>query len=152
MITQNEVKKIVKLSEIIGCKINYKDLILEIYKKGINSHIPKRLKMGYYAVYIFEFKKEFLKVGKVSGTKNNDRFYQHHYIIKAANSTLARSLNSSSKYKPLIKDLKVRDWICKNTNRYNILIPIKYGKNFVNFVEAFFILKCNPIFEGRNIN
>ena len=47
-----------------------------------------------------------------------------------------------------MSEIKPKDWLIANTNRYNILIPEKYGKKFVHFVEAFFILKCDPIFEN----
>ena len=135
----------------IECNINFNSDEIELisWKKGVKTHKPTKLPPDYFAVYIFEYNKKILKVGKVSGSNNNDRYYQHHYIPKAANSTLAKSLINDDLFSKTCNENNVRDWILKNTNRYNILIPQKYGRNFVNFVEAYFILKLNPIFEGR---
>lgn len=149
MITQDDLKLFTKISQDSGFKIDSNDLQLLSWQKGIATHKPTILPKGFFAVYIFEHENKYLKVGKVSGETNNDRYYQHHYIIKGANSTLAKSLVNDSEYSKLFKNEDVKDWILNQTSRYNILIPKVYGRNFVNFAEAFFILKCDPRFEGR---
>lgn len=147
--TRNDVHLLARLAKLSGIPVNSKEINLVTWRKGSASHKPQRLPDGYFAVYIFKHGNMFLKVGKVSGEKNNDRYYQHHYIPSAANSTLAKSLLEDTKYAKSIGTKSVRIWICENTSRHNILIPISYGSNFVNFAEAFFILKCNPRFEGK---
>lgn len=149
MITQTDLKLLVKAAFIAGFKVDISSLRILIWKKGTKTHIPAKLENGFFAVYIFKHKKTYLKVGKVSGATNNDRYYQHHYIVKASNSNLAKSLVADKNLFREVKERAVRDWIIANTSRYNILIPKKYGAAFVNFAEAFFILRFNPFFEGR---
>jgi len=149
MINKNDLVTVVKAASKAGFKNSAKNLELLVWGKGMQTHKPASLRKGSFAVYIFELNGIFLKVGKVCGEKNNDRYRSHHYIIKGANSTLAKSLSKHSNYSKIIGKEKIRDWMLTNINRYNILIPQSYGKHFVNFVEAFFILKCNPLFEGR---
>lgn len=149
MITTDDINLLSKVSRDCGFKVNPKDLKLIFWNKGIDTHKPTKLPEGYFAVYIFQHNKNYLKVGKVSGSKNNDRYYQHHYIVKGANSTLAKSLSLDPIYSKKIIKGNEREWILKNTSRFNILIPKSYEANFVNFAEAFFILRCNPKFEGK---
>jgi hypothetical protein len=148
MITPTDISILSQVSKKIGFEIDHKELIIEHLKKG-KDHAPKKLKTGYFAVYMFKYRREYLKVGKVSGTMNNDRFYQHHYIEKAANSNLAKSILSDTELSLKLNNRDIREWICNETHRFNILIPKKYGASFVHFVEAFFILRCNPRYEGR---
>jgi hypothetical protein len=54
---------------------------------------------------------------------------------------------NSPDFETLFDDFEVGEWLKLNTTRYNILIPTELGKRFVHFVEAYFLLKCNPIFE-----
>lgn len=140
---------LVKSALNAGLKVNAKSLKLLIWNKGVKTHKPTKILKGYYAVYIFEYKGKILKVGRSCGIKNNDRYYWHHYLPNGAKSTLAKSLGSNEKYSKLIGKEKISDWMIKNLNRYNLLIPIEYGKHFINFAEAFFILKYNPLFEGK---
>lgn len=150
MITNQDLKSLVKAAQVAGFVVDEKKLKLLTWNAGSDTHKPTVLEVNYFAVYIFKHKKKYLKVGKVSGAINNDRYYQHHYLYNGANSTLAKSLVNCSEYSQFLNCDNVRTWIIENTTRFNVLIPKSYGKNFVNFSEAFFILKCNPKFEGKS--
>lgn len=147
MITQQDIQSLVNAAKEAGFKVNINDLELTVLKAGIGSHIPPKLPQGNSAVYIFEHSDGYLKVGK-AGPKSSARFGSHHYHTTAP-STLAKSLLISPLYKSLFAKPTVKDWIISNTTRYNILIPESYNAHFLNFAEAFFILKCNPKFERK---
>jgi hypothetical protein len=149
MITAEDIRLLCNVAKEIGVSIDPKSITLQHWAKGVETHRPARLPKGLFAVYIFVYQNIVLKVGKVSGTKNNDRYYQHHYLVKGASSTLAKSIMQDADYSHLVKDGNVREWIVNNTERYNIQIPKELGANFIHFVEAFFIIRFNPKYEGR---
>jgi len=148
MITKQNLKLLTKAALQAGFVASPSELKLLTWNAGKETHIPKALEVDFFAVYIFQHKDKYLKVGKASGPKNNDRYRSHHYIVKASTSNLAKSLTLNKAFARLIGKLKPREWIITKTTRYNILIPKSYGRKFVNFAEAFFILKCNPMFEA----
>lgn len=135
MIKESDLRSLVKAANNAGFKMNVNDLKIEILKAGMKTHIPTKLWDGYSAVYIFKYKTEYLKVGKVN-PKSNPRYQYQHYNPKSNDSTLAKSMGKDG------------NWIKENISRVNILIPSQLGKKFVHFAEAFFILKCNPKFEN----
>lgn len=146
MITRRDINKMIASAKIAGFKDGDTDCIdLVVWKKG-SEHIPKKLPKFCGAVYIFKFKNEYLKVGKV-GEKSNPRYQYQHYRVSSNISTFAKSLVND--YDNILNEINVSDWIKSNTTRYNIIIPSEYGRKFINFVEAYFILKCNPKYEGR---
>lgn len=150
MIKEEHIISLIKASNLAGFnKTKDLGLIIDVWEKGEKTHRPRPLDKDFFAVYIFKYKNKILKVGKVSGEKNNDRYNAHHYLIKGASSTLAKSLSKSPDFAEYLKKENPRSWITSNTTRYNILIPIKLGAGFVNFTEAFFILKLKPLFEGK---
>ena len=148
MITQQDLKLLVTAAANTGYHVNIKDLVLLKWDAGIQSHIPQPLPKGFSAVYFFKWKDEFLKVGK-AGLNTKPRYLSQHYYIYENGSTLSKSLSNDSKFSALIGDATPGEWLKINTTRFNILIPDTLSKNFVNFAEAFFILKCNPRFEGK---
>ena len=150
MVTELDIKLLTRAAKLAGFNdIKIKDIVIEVWLKVERTHKPKRLQDNYFAVYMFMHGKTILKVGKVSGEKNNDRYNAHHYLIKGASSTLAKSLSKSSRFSKFLMNENPRKWITANTTRFNILIPKQYGAGFVNFTEAFFILKLKPLFEGK---
>ena len=111
------------------------------------THYPVALPRDNSAIYIFEdLSSGYLKIGQ-AGPNSAARYLSQHYYTSTG-STLAKSLLKDPIYSPLIGVKTPSVWIKENTSRYNILIPNIYSKHFVNFAEAFFILKCNPRFEG----
>jgi hypothetical protein len=147
MITQQDLQSLVTAAANAGYVVNVAHLTLLSWNMGVANHIPLPLPNGFNAVYIFEYGNTYLKVGKACGPNANPRYQSQHYYTKAP-STLAKSLLGDTNYILLLQQLEPRNWIIHNTNRYNILIPIQYNTHFVSFAESFFILKCNPVFEG----
>jgi len=145
MITQLDVQLLAEAALNAGLKIDQSKIELLTWNAGITTHIPLPLPEGYSAVYIFKHPDEYLKVGQAC-PNSAPRYLSHHYYTTAP-STLAKSLLKDPKYSPQIGTLLPRTWIIQNTIRFNILIPSIYNKHFVNFAEAFFILKCIPKFE-----
>jgi hypothetical protein len=146
MITQNDIQSLVEAANCVGVGVPIGDLQLLRWNAGV-GHIPAPLPAGFSAVYIFKYDigNSYLKVGQ-AGPNSGPRYLSHHYHTTAP-STLAKSIINDPAFFGLLNNFTPRDWLINNTSRYNILIPNIYGKHFVNFVEAFFILKCNPIFE-----
>jgi len=148
MINKNDINDLLKAAEIADFNLFEPDMLeLQVWEKGIDTHIPVKLPEGKCAVYIFEYAGEFLKVGQV-GSKSSARFLSQHYNPKSSNSNLAKSLEKNKQHYSITEDVNI--WIKKNTTRYNILIPANSDKQinyFLNFAEAFFILKCKPKFE-----
>ena len=145
MITEQDIIDLCHAARIAGLKVNPNELTILNWDAGLNTHIPLPLPLNSAAVYIFEWNKVYLKVGKVN---SNARYQSHHYNPNSSNSNLSKSLLSITEFQPLIGDSSIGDWIKMHTTRYNIIIPNNLGKNFVHFAEAFFILKCQPKFES----
>ncbi len=146
MITQQDIQALVNAASQANLKVGLNQLQLNRWHAGIKSHKPTAFPVGFSAIYIFEYNKVYLKVGQ-AGPNSNARFQSHHYNPHSSNSNLAKSLINDAGFAAIIGTDEVGLWIKKNTDRYNIMIPIMYNSKFVNFAEAFFILKCNPKFE-----
>ncbi|MBK6771243.1 MAG: hypothetical protein IPG78_03685 [Ignavibacteria bacterium] len=145
MITKKDIEELFKVSNKCGLKEKTNEIKLLIWKKGINSHKPLALPKGFSAVYVFKYKNKYLKVGKAN-SKSKARYISQHYNPKSCKSNLSKSINSNLGFKGIMNKTVPGKWLKENTTRYNILIPNSYGKNFVNFAEAYFLLKCNPTF------
>jgi len=147
MITQNDLAQLSSAAGLAGFDINENDMQILNWNAGMNTHIPAKLPRGFCAVYIFKWNDIYLKVGKAN-SKSSARYQSHHYYPESSNSNLSKSLLNDTEFQTLLGNMSTSDWLRTNINRYNILIPRDFGSNFVNFAEAFFILKCNPMFEG----
>jgi hypothetical protein len=145
LITQEDIQSLVNAALLAGFEVDINNLQLLTWNAGAKTHIPLALPIGFSAVYIFKHKYEYLKVGQ-AGRNSSPRYLSHHYHVTAP-STLAKSILKDPVYFKILGTQTPKDWIINNTTRYNILIPNIYNRNFVNFAEAFFILKCNPRFE-----
>ncbi|MCB1595823.1 MAG: hypothetical protein KDI76_13015 [Xanthomonadales bacterium] len=146
MISKDDLLDLKAAATSAGFQFDSNEIELQTLNAGKETHVPSKLKKDNAAVYIFQYGDIFLKVGKVN-SKSNARFQSQHYNPNSSNSNLSKTLINNKEFSVKIGDKHPGDWIKKNTTRYNILIPAKLGKNFVHFVEAFFILKCDPIFE-----
>jgi len=148
MIDQQDIQKLIDAARLAGfVTVNKSDLKLEILPAGAETHRPHKLPLGYSAVYIFKYQEEYLKVGKAN--KNSKaRFKSQHYHSGSSRSNLSLSLLKDESMNQIMGNTDPGAWIMENTTRFNILIPKDLGMNFVNFCEAFFILKCNPKYEG----
>jgi hypothetical protein len=147
MVTQQDLQLLVNASLSAGYTLEINDLRLLNWNAGIETHIPLQLPRGFAAVYIFKWNDSYLKVGKVN-SKSNARYQSQHYNPDSSLSNLSKSLLKEPEFEALIGDMTPGKWLKENTSRFNIIIPSHLGKNFVHFVEAFFILKCNPRFEN----
>lgn len=150
LITQQDLTLLAEAALKAGYELSINQLKLVIWDAGFDTHIPTLLPNGFGAVYIFEWGNEYLKVGKVNAN-SNPRYQFHHYNETSSRSNLSKSLLNDTEFDDLLDGISPGDWIKNNTTRYNILIPSILGKNFINFAEAFFILKCNPRFEDRRL-
>jgi hypothetical protein len=150
MINNDDLKELVISAAQAGFKLHSNDLQLLIWNFGVSNHKPQSLPTNMAAVYIFKWNETYLKVGKVNA-KSNARYQFQHYNPDSSKSNLSKSLLNDAEFQALLGDAFIGDWIKENTTRFNILIPTSFGKNFVHFAEAFFILKCNPKFESTRL-
>jgi hypothetical protein len=146
MITQDDLLLLVNAANIAGYRINLDHLKLELWPAGIDTHKPTALPNGFSAVYIFVHNTQCLKVGQ-AGPNSSARYHSQHYNPDSCNSNLSKSIRNDVNYAALVGQGNIGAWLKTNSTRYNILIPNNYDSRFVNFAEAFFILKCNPLFE-----
>ena len=112
---------------------------------------PARLPDGSMAVYAFFYHGCALKIGK-AGPNSGARYTTQHYNLKAAQSTLAKTLlrrGTEIGVKGLT-ELSVGDWIKANTDRYNFLLDSSYPIRLLTLLEAFLQCKFNPVFEGSS--
>lgn len=150
-----EINSVLSTAKIAGFdEYSHSNISIDIWGDENEEHIQKDLPQNAGAVYIFKYQDEYLKVGKVSSFTSNPRYKYQHYQPSSNGSTLARSLLNSDEFKIDSKALKT--WIKENTTRINIIIPhlendFERTKKFIHFVEAYFILKCNPKFENSRV-
>jgi len=150
MITQQDIIELCDAALIAGFNVDPNELTLLQWNAGLQTHIPLRLPANSAAVYIFKWNNVYLKVGKVNA-KSNARYQSQHYNPNSSGSNLSKSLLRDIEFREMFNYLSVGEWIRTNTIRFNILIPINLGQNFVHFAEAFFILKCSPRFENTRV-
>ena len=112
---------------------------------------PARLPDGSMAVYAFFHQGCALKIGK-AGPNSGPRYTTQHYNLKAAPSTLAKTLLSRGTEIGVkgLTESSVGDWIKANTDRYNFLLDSGYPIRLLTLLEAFLQCKFNPVFEGSN--
>ena len=147
MITQNDLISLITASNLAGFNVDINDIQLLHWEAGIQTHVPQRLPHESAAVYIFKWNDSYLKVGKAN-ENSNARYQSQHYNAESSISNLSRSLLNDAEFQAMLGEITTSEWLRTNTNRFNIIIPSRLGKKFVHFTEAFFILKCNPIYEA----
>lgn len=110
---------------------------------------PSSLPAGCFAVYIFFYRDgRCLKVGK-AGPTSAPRYCSQHYGMNAR-STVAKSLLKGQALLGLDGFLQetIRQWICENTERANLLLPAAKGPFVLSLLEAFMQCRLDPVFEG----
>jgi hypothetical protein len=135
----------IKTASLAGITIRRSDIDVQI----LSPHKPPAsLPKGKLAVYVFTLGERCLKVGK-AGSKSVARYCSQHYGMNAP-STLAKSLLKRQSFIGArgITEKNVKEWICKNTQRVNFLIPSKYGVFALSLLEAFIQCRLQPEFEG----
>ena len=138
-----EFVEVVRIA-IHGHPLDAKDIRIEFLPAPHEQR--ESLKKGEYAVYMFMHGNQMLKCGK---TKHNARFSYHHYGIKRSGSNLAKSIVDDPDYPDVTED-GVGCFIKENFLRVNLRLDAMPGKHILDFMEAFFQLKFNPKYEGRN--
>jgi hypothetical protein len=112
-------------------------------------HKAKSLPHGKMAIYSFFLNDKALKIGKV-GPNSGPRFTYQHYTGSALSTLSGSLLSNQTKLGVSGLDRKtVGDWIQKNTDRIDILIPANFGIPLLSLLESFLHVRWNPIFEGR---
>ena len=107
---------------------------------------PRRLPEGKAAIYGFNFNGRWLKIGQV-GPKSHARYVSQHYT-GSASSTLSGSLERDESMRTVVGSSELADWIKRETNRVNILVPSDSGKYFRSLLEAFLHVRLHPKYEG----
>lgn len=113
------------------------------------SKHPSNLPLGKAAVYIFAWKDEYLKVGKV-GSKSKARFTSQHYNPNSSASNLAKSVLGDLEKLGLtdITESNVGDWVKNNCHRINFFVDVNCGMYAVTLLEVFLQCRLNPRYEG----
>jgi hypothetical protein len=144
-------KNIIEVLNCFKSFLNLPEEKLEIARQQ-NPHAPPLLGKNQMAIYIFVYKDDCLKVGKV-GPNSQARYSYQHYNINSSRSNLANSLINdlpNDKWEGLTPE-NVAEWIKQNTNRFNILLDVEQGMPFLNLLEAFLQYHLKPCFEGYGI-
>ena len=110
---------------------------------------PSNLPKGKMAVYVFLYKGQALKVGKV-GPKSQARYVSQHYNAGSARSTLAASLLKHSAVIGIVGlgSDEASEWIKLNTDRVNYIMDSDLGIPVLTLLEAFLQCRLRPVFEG----
>lgn len=120
---------------------------IEVINRGY-PHVPVALPKNKVAVYMFRYKNQFLKIGKV-GENSNARFQYQHYKPFSAQSTLAESILEDREMKlEFLDDENVSEWILNNCGRIDIIIDSDTTKFKVDLIEAALHYKYQPKYEG----
>lgn len=122
---------------------------IQIEKMTAPHTPPSTLPKGKMAVYVFHWRKQCLKVGKV-GPKSQARYTSQHYSPKSSNSNLAKSILKDVSTLGIdgINEQNVGNWIKHNTDRINFIIPMRLGIPLLSLLESFLQCRLKPRFEG----
>jgi hypothetical protein len=110
---------------------------------------PTKLPAGMQAVYAFLHAGRCFKVGK-AGPNSAGRYCNHHYGVNRAPSTLAKSLVAAQVGLGLsgLDESNVAAWICRHTDRVNLLLPVGFGVFALSLLEVFVQCRLQPVLEG----
>lgn len=160
-IIKKEIQAIISsVSNLLGKEISPDSYEIEILNP---PHEPKTLPKHKMGVYMFKYKDDFLKIGKV-GEKSNARFQSQHYNPNSSQSNLSKSLLKDFDFKDKerlnLDEENVGDWIKNNCQRINIIIKtnlnddpdLNKAKTFDKFtlslIESILHYKYLPKYEG----
>ena len=110
---------------------------------------PSVLPKGKMAVYVFAWRGQCLKVGKV-GPNSQARYTSQHYGASSSNSNLAKSILSVRDELTLsaVSESNVGAWIKANVDRTNFLLDASCGIPVLTLLESFLQCRLRPRFEG----
>lgn len=144
---KKEIQNVISsVSRLLGKEIFQNSYEIEIVNP---PHEPKTLPEHKMGVYMFKYKDDFLKIGKV-GEKSNARFQSQHYNPNASQSNLSKSLLKDFDFKEKfnLDEKNVGDWIKNNCQRINVIIDAKLGKFALTLIESILHYKYQPKYEG----
>ena len=130
-------------------KIDMSSLSISVVESPAPHELPPSLKNGDVAVYVFIWKGECLKVGKV-GPKSHARYISHHYNPSSSPSNLARSILIDKDKMGLqqMSEQNIGKWISENVDRVNYVIHGTKTIPTLNLLEVFLQCRLTPRFEG----
>jgi hypothetical protein len=110
---------------------------------------PSSLPKGKMAVYVFFWKGECLKIGKV-GPNSQARYISQHYSPSSSKSNLSKSIIAAREKLGLfgVSESIVGSWIKDNVDRVNFLIDLECGIPVLTLLESFLQCRLRPRFEG----
>jgi hypothetical protein len=141
------INDFIQVAKIAGIILTNNDIVLEHLPAPHSP--PKKLPNGKIAVYVFLWKKQCLKVGKV-GPRSQARYTGQHYSVNSSESNLAKSIISHRDELGLseLTDKTVSSWIKENMERFNFLIDREKGMLTLKLLETFLQCRLKPKFEG----
>lgn len=86
-------------------------------------HKIQKLPENSMAIYMFKYKDEYLKIGKV-GSKINPRFTSHHYNPNSAKSSLAKCIINDGELNKdkSLNESNIKEWMKNNLQRIDIIL------------------------------
>jgi hypothetical protein len=110
---------------------------------------PSALPTGRMAVYVFTWKGQCLKVGRVD-SKSGPRYCTQHYNVDSCNSNLAKSIIAAKREMdlPRVTRENIGIWMKENLDRTNFLLDRQHGVPLLRFFESFLQFRLRPRFEG----
>ena len=136
-----------RVAEIAGVSVASNVLLVE---RLLAPHKPpSSLPRGKMAVYVFEWKGQCLKVGKV-GPNSQARYTSQHYGPSSSNSNLAKSVLAGRDELGIsgVSESNVGAWIKTNVDRTNYLLNTECGISVLTLLESFLQCRLRPRFEG----
>lgn len=135
-----------KVAELSGIELPADALNFEVLPA---PHFPpSSLPRGMMAVYVFFWKGQCLKVGKV-GPKSKARYTSHHYNSKSSNSNLSKSILAARENMGIAAtEENAGAWIKNNADRVNYHLNVNCGIRVLSLFEAYLQCRLKPMFEG----
>jgi hypothetical protein len=148
-LTQAAIKLIddfYKVAELSGVELPASALNFEVLPA---PHLPpSSLPRDTMAVYVFSWKGQCLKVGKV-GSKSHARYSSQHYSPKSSKSNLSKSVLMSHEDMGInITEETVGTWVKNNVDRINYYLDKKHGIRMLSLLETYLQCRLKPMFEG----
>jgi hypothetical protein len=141
------INDFLKIAELAGVNLSRDALTFETLSAPHKP--PSSLSKNKMAVYVFLWKGDCLKVGKV-GQNSQARYTSQHYSPSSSNSNLAKSIIAAREKLGLagISEYSVGSWIKSNVDRVNILLDSECGIPVLTLLESFLQCRLKPRFEG----
>jgi hypothetical protein len=136
-----------RVVDLAGVSVPRKSISIE--RLPAPHKAPASLPKGKIAVYVFDWKEQCLKVGKV-GPNSQARYTSQHYWPSSSNSNLAKSILTYRDTLGLssVSETNVGSWIKTNVDRTNFLLDAECGIPLLTLLESFLQCRLRPRFEG----